>query len=82
MPILILTDGEDRILVDKEEARDLELKLNVTSKGHPWKHIGDVLFALTTESPEAPSRFVVTKEQLAFLKVLQERKGSATCKDL
>lgn len=82
MPVMIITDGEDRILVDKDEAGSLELKLNVTSKGHEWKLIGDALFAVKTESRDAQSRLVVTKEQLAFLKVLQTRKGWEDCKDL
>jgi len=82
MPILVITDNEDRILLDKEEAGTLELKLNVSSKGHEWKHIGDALFAVKTESRDALSRFVITKEQLMFLKLLQTRKGWADCKDL
>ena len=82
MPVMIITDGDERLLVDREEAGILELKLNVTSKGHEWKLIGDALFAVKTESRDATSRFVVTKEQLAFLKVLQLRKGWENCKDL
>ena len=79
---MIITDGDERLLVDREEAGTLELKLNVTSKGHEWKLIGDALFALKTESRDATSRLVVMKEQLAFLKVLQSRKDWASCKDL
>ena len=82
MPILLITDGEDRILMDKQEAGTMELKLNVSSKGHLWKHLGDAFFAVKTESPDAPSRLVITKEQMAFLKTLQERKGWEDCKDL
>jgi len=79
---MLITDGDDRILVDRDEAGSLELKLNVSSKGHEWKHIGNALFAVKTESRDATTRLVVTKEQLAFLKVLQTRKGWEDCKDL
>ena len=68
--------------MDREEARDLELKLNVTSKGHLWKHIGDVLFDFMSERVPVSTRLVVTTEQLAFLLVLKNRKGSENCKDL
>ena len=82
MSVIVITDDKDRLLVDREEARDLELKLNVTSKGHPWKHIGDVLFDFMSERVPVSSRLVVTTEQLAFLQVLKNRKGWETCKDL
>jgi hypothetical protein len=82
MSVVIITDDKDRLLVDREEARDLELKLNVTSKGHLWKHIGDVLFDFMSERVPVSTRLVVTTEQLAFLLVLKNRKGWETCKDL
>ena len=82
MPILVVTDNEERILMDKQEAGIMELKLNVSSKGHLWKHLGDAFFAVKTESPDAPSRLVLTKEQMVFLKVLQTRSSWENCKDL
>jgi len=82
MSVVIITDDKDRLLVDREEARDLELKLNVTSKGRLWKSIGDVLFDFMSERVPVSSRLVVTTEQLAFLLVLKNRKGWETCKDL
>ena len=80
--VMIITDDTDRLLVNREEARDLELKLNVTSKGRLWRPIGDVLFDFMSERIPVSTRLLVTTEQLAFLLVLKNRKGWETCKDL
>jgi hypothetical protein len=82
MPVLIITDGQETLLVDEKESADLELKLNVTSKGRPWSTLSAELFAFGTYKPEAKSRLVITSEQLTFLKVLQKRQGWVNCKDL
>jgi len=82
MPVLIITDGQETLLVDEKESVDLELKLNVTSKGRPWITLGAELFAFGTYKPEAKSRLIITSEQLAFLQVLQKRQGWINCKDL
>ena len=82
MPLFIISDNLNTLLVDEKESADLELKLNVTSKGRPWITLGAELFAFGTYKPEAKSRLVVTSEQLAFLQVLQKRQGWVNCKDL
>jgi hypothetical protein len=82
MQAMILTDEKESFVVDYVEARDLELKLNVTSKGRPWIELGNLLFKFSARDPSVASRHVITGEQLAFLKVLQTRKGTDACKDL
>ena len=82
MQAMILTDEKESFVVDYVEARDLELKLNVTSKGRPWIELGNRLFKFSARDPSVASRHVITGEQLAFLKVLQTRKGTDACKDL
>ena len=82
MQAMILTDEKESFVVDYVEARDLELKLNVTSKGRPWIELGNLLFKFSARDLSVASRHVITGEQLAFLKVLQTRKGTDACKDL
>jgi len=73
MPLFIISDNLNTLLVDEKECIELELKLNVTSKGRLWKTIGDELFAFGTYRQEAKARIVVTTEQLVFLKDIQNR---------
>ena len=61
----VITDNISTIELTKSKARDLELKFNVTSKGHTWSKIGDALFNF---QPDVyTDEFVVTTEQLEFL---------------
>jgi hypothetical protein len=61
----VITDNISIIELNKEDTRDLELKLNVTSKGHTWNYIGDALFNF---QPDVyTDNFVVTTEQITFL---------------
>ena len=64
------------------DAIALELKLNVTQYGHPWKHIGDVLYNYGVGKADAVTDFVVTTEQLAYLKMLQTKAGWEECRGL
>ncbi len=42
---LILKDNLSRqIKLDKSQALDLELKLNISEKGKNWSNIGDILY--------------------------------------
>ena len=61
----IITDNISIIKLTKADTWVLELKLNVTSKGHTWSHIGDALFNFQPDF--YTDDFVVTTEQLAFL---------------
>jgi hypothetical protein len=82
--IAIITDDiRNSWAIDSKEATALELKLNVTSKGHLWKAIGDDLFAIGTNKETAKTRVVVNTEQFEFLKMLHEREGGwESCRDL
>jgi hypothetical protein len=65
----VITDNINTIELNKENTRDLELKLNVTSKGHTWSNIGDALFNFWPDI--YTDNFVVTTEQLNFLKKIK-----------
>ena len=39
-----LTDGNNFLLLKRNESIKLELKLNVSSYGHTWSNIGDQLY--------------------------------------
>lgn len=61
MPILTLTC---------QEAAMLELKLNVSSRGHVYKSIGDALYKISI-GPEPEGEIEVTDIQHDFLKRLE-----------
>jgi hypothetical protein len=82
MTAMILTDEKNPVAIDEKDARDLELKLNVTSKAANWKTIGDALFAFHSNRGNAVNRLVITTEQLEFMKLLMRRIGWEACKDL
>lgn len=91
MTSLFLTDGHHTLKLDRGDARELELKLNVSAYGHSWRSLGTVLFHFHSQSSEtsdasvasvAVSDYTITTEQLDFLKVLQTKRGWESCKDL
>ena len=82
MSSFVITDTKQSMAFFQKEARDLELKLNVTSKGHEWMEIADALFAIHSNHKDAVTRLVVTTEQYTFLKKLNERLGWESCKDM
>jgi len=65
--------SNETIELTNRQAIDLELKLNVTSKGHEWKHIGDVLFNFGNENQHAIFEYTVTPIQMEFLKMLMTK---------
>ena len=78
MGILVVTDGNNSLQLDKQQSIDMELKLNVSSKGHTWKHIGDDLYKFGTANKDADN-LLVTKEQFEFLLVLQRKASWRDC---
>lgn len=81
--MLKIHDFVDSIIIDgMQDAIALELKLNVTQYGHPWKHIGDVLYNYGVGKSNAVTDFVVTSTQLSYLKMLQTKPTWESCKDL
>ena len=81
--MLTLTDNIDSITFMKtEDAIDLELKLNVTQYGKKWSSIGDVLFNWGSRTLGAITNYVVTSEQLTYLKMLHTKPNYQACNDL
>jgi len=81
--MLKIHDSIDSIIIDKrQDAIALELKLNVTQYCHHWKHIGDVLYNYGINRADALTDFVVTNEQLSYLKMLQTKPNTESCWDL
>ena len=81
--MLKIHDFVDSIdIMDMQDSIALELKLNVTQYGHTWKHIGDVLYNYGVGKPDALKDFVVTSEQLSYLKILQTKPDWESCRGL
>jgi hypothetical protein len=54
------------ISLNSEQAREMELKLNITTKGHIWKKIGDYLYDFHTGKTDNTIHHI-TFEQFNFL---------------
>lgn len=78
---LKITDAKDEFTVDKKAAIDLELKLNVTEYGRPWKHIGDVLYDYGSNRVRH-ELLTVDTHQYEFLKLLLTKNGYQECRGL
>ena len=74
-------DFDLKIELTKEEARDLELKLNVSTKGHSWSNIGKYLFSYHTGESVIPY-YVVTLEQYNILNLLIYTNSMEECKKI
>ena len=67
--MLRITDTKESFdIITKEQARMLELKLNVSENGRRWSHIGDELFSYKDGEDKV---ITVTTDQYMFLKMLQ-----------
>ena len=80
--LTIKDENTGEIELTERDAIDLELKLNVTSKGHKWKHIGDVLYNFGSNKDEAVFEYTITSIQMEFLKMLMTKTSYRECKDL
>jgi hypothetical protein len=79
---VITESGKHTFSVKRGECVSLELKLNVTSKGHVWQHIGDYLMEYGTGRAHAVSEIVVTDDQYEFLIMLLGKRSWEDCVDL
>ena len=61
-------DTRGKLILNRDEARSLELKLNVSSKGREWSDIGQHLFDY--HSTYKCFSIKVNEEQMIFLKKL------------
>ena len=79
--MLTITNTDHLFTLTEPQCIDLELKLNVTSKGKEWVHIGDHLFAYGTKKPIG-DRLVVNNDQYEFLQKLLTKSSYRECRDL
>jgi len=75
-------DGVNKFTLTKKECIPLELKLNVSSKGRLWSHIGTILFEFATEKPNALSSITLTDAQYEFVLMLMGKRSWEECKGL
>lgn len=78
---LKITNTNESFTVDQKGAIDLELKLNVTEYGHPWKHIGDILYDYGSNRV-LHDILTVDNHQYEFLKLLLTKNGYQECRGL
>ena len=79
---LLSETGRPTITLTARESIDLELKLNVTSKGKTWSHIGDILYDFGSGKKGAITSILLTEEQYDFVEVLLKRATWEQCRDL
>ena len=77
-----VTDSNTSFILNEQEAIDLELKLNVTEYGRPWRSIGDALYNYGTQNSNALTNVLVTTEQLDFLIMLRSKESWKVCRGL
>ena len=80
--MLTITDSLTSFIVNQRKAIDLELKLNVTFYGRPWRNIGDVLYNYGTGNLPSEHTLLISKEQLDFLVFLNTKESWEVCRDL
>jgi hypothetical protein len=80
--MLYILDGVNTLSLSRDNARELELKLNVSSKGHLWSALGTALFDFHSVGSAKPIYYTVTTEQYQFLEVLRTKAGYDSCKGL
>lgn len=73
-------DGANKFTLAKKECIPLELKLNVSSKGRLWSHIGTILFEFATEKPQALTSITLTDVQYEFMLMLMGKRSWEDCK--
>lgn len=79
---LLSETGRPTITLTARDSIDMELKLNVTSKGKTWSHIGDILYDFGSGKKGATASILLTDEQYDFVEVLQKRTSWEKCRDL
>ena len=81
MSQLIITNNSRNIELSRQDAIQLELKLNVSSKGHELKEVGDVLFNFGSNRSDE-SYYTVNNYVFDFLEKLMNRKSWQDCRVL
>lgn len=80
--MLTITDSNTSFILNEREAIDLEVKLNVTEYGRPWRSIGDVLYNYGMQNSNFVTNLLVTTEQLNFLIMLRSMESWEVCRGL
>ncbi len=65
----------------KDDAAQMELKLNVSSKGHEYQDLGDLFFMFAHHAVRGGER-VVSETVYAFLQQLAEKNNWEECRGL
>jgi len=79
---IITKPASSTITLKKEDCIPLELKLNVSSKGKIWKHIGDALYDYGRGKPNATSTLCVTDDEHAFIQRLIAKPSWQLCQGM
>ena len=80
--MLTVTDSNTSFILNEREAIDLEVKLNVTEYGRPWRSIGDVLYNYGMQNSNFLTNLLVTTEQFNFLLMLRSKESWEVCRGL
>jgi hypothetical protein len=81
--MITISDNLQSFSLNKRDAINLELKLNVTKYGRVWRPIGDALYnyGISDDTVET-AEYTVTPEQYTFLQMLNTKPGWEACRDL
>lgn len=79
MSQIIITNTSRNIVLSRQDAIQLELKLNVSSKGHELKDIGDILYNFGSSRTD-DSIHTVNNYVFEFLEKLMNRKTWQDCR--
>lgn len=78
----LLCDKQPTLNLTPAECIELELKLNVTSKGRPWAHIGQLLYEYGTKKRGALENIQLEREEYDFLLILFNKPSWESCRGL
>ncbi len=72
MEKLNIISGEDKIILNKKQCLELEIKFNVSNYGKVWSHIGDKLyyFANPRNDEDKHNVIQIKSEEFSFIKSL------------
>lgn len=79
---LVMTDKRESRNLTRDDCLSLELRLNVTQYGLPWRHLGDAFYSYARKKPNATYQLNVTTQQYDFCNLLLSKQNWQECKDL
>lgn len=81
MLVFRITNNVSNIELNRQQAIDLELKLNVSSRGHELKYIGDLLYDFGC-GRDTPNTLIVLNDVMNFLEMLMTKTSWHDCHGL